>query len=100
MKCGGRIASLAIAAAASGCAFQSSPIPDERNDVLQYVLIAPVPLSRAVTAAEEHTVGKAISAELVRQAGEMRYQVRVTAQGRLQTVTVDPVSGAVLHVTP
>lgn len=90
----------AVVSAVCGCALQTSPIPDERNDVLQYVLVAPVPLSRAILAAEERTVGKAIKGELVRRSGKMLYQVLVTAQGDLKTVTVDPVKGHVLEVRP
>lgn len=86
--------------AMAGCAFRSSPVPNEKNDVLQYVLMAPVPLSRAVTLAEEPLVGKAISAELVRQDGRMLYKVLVTAQGKLRTVAIDPATGAVVHITP
>lgn len=84
----------------AGCAFRASPIPDEKNDVLQYVLIAPVPLSQAIILAEERIVGKAISAELVRQDGRMLYKVLVTAQGKLRTVAIDPVTGAVIHIAP
>lgn len=87
-----------VAAGVLACAHPLSPVPDEKNDVLQYVLVAPVPLSQAILAAEERTVGKAIRAELVRQDGTMTYQVLVTAQGRLHLVGVDPVTGKVSAV--
>lgn len=100
MKTHLRMAPLVVASVVTACAFHSSPIPDERNDVLQYILIAPVPLNQAIIAAEDRTVGKAIRGELVRQSGKMLYTVLVTAQGKLHTVSVDPVTGKVIAVTP
>lgn len=99
MNCRAAIISF-VTASAAGCALRGSPIPDERNDVVQYVLVAPMPLSQAIIAAENHTVGKAIRAELLRQSGKMQYRVLVTAQGRFRAVDVDPVTGLVLSVTP
>jgi len=97
----GNLVVLAMAAGSAGCALQvASPLPDEKIDVLQYVLVAPVPLSKAITVAEDHTVGKAIKAELVRQGGRMLYRVLLTAQGRFYAATVDPVNAAVLEITP
>ena len=100
MKCRAAIIAFVTVSVVAGCAFQGSPIPDERNDVVQYALVAPIPLSQAIIVAENHTVGKAIKAELLRQPGKMQYRVLVTAQGRLRTVDVDPVTGLVLNVTP
>lgn len=92
--------SLVMLFALGACAHPMSPIPDERNDVLQYILIAPVPLSQAVTAAEEKTAGKAIKAALVRAGGDMRYEVVLTAQGKLHVALVDPVNGQVVRIDP
>lgn len=94
------IAPVFIVAGMAGCAFHGSPVPDEKNDVIQYALIAPVPLSQAILAAEDRTVGKAIRGELVRDSGKMRYRVLITAQGKMHTVSVDPASGQDLAVTP
>lgn len=91
---------LLFASGALACTHPMSPLRDEKSDVLQYALVAPVPLSQAIIAAEERTVGKAIRAELVRQDGAMAYQVLVTAQGRLHLVSVDPVTGKVSAVRP
>lgn len=42
---------IVVAASVAACAFQTSPIPDERNDVFDYALVAPVPLSQAIRSA-------------------------------------------------
>ncbi|HEY0844382.1 MAG TPA: hypothetical protein VGE12_03395 [Noviherbaspirillum sp.] len=64
------------------------------------MLTAPVPLSQAILAAEDRTVGKAIEGELVRVSGRMLYRVVVSAQGKLQMVGVDPVCGTLVAVSP
>lgn len=97
MKYGTMMAVPLVAASMVACAYTASPIPDEENDVLQYVLIAPVTLAQAVNAAEDHTVGKAVRAALVRQSGRMIYEVLVVAGARILLVKIDPVSAEVLY---
>ncbi len=54
-----------------------------------------IDLTQAITAAERKGGGTAIDAGLEQQQGQVVYQIQLVKNGKLQLVSVNPVSGAV-----
>ena len=60
---------------------------------------AKISLTQAVTAAEQHVVGKASRAEFEKHKGQWVFDVEVVGDKKVMDVKVDPESGKVLAAT-
>jgi uncharacterized membrane protein YkoI len=89
------IGTVAAAVLAGSWAYASQR--DDRDDAALAANAQPaLSLSQAITIAEQHAQGNAISAELERDGGRARYEVEVAAAGRTAEVKVDASDGSVI----
>ena len=89
------IGALATAVLAGSWAYASQR--DDGNDAAPVASGPPtISLSQAITIAEQHAQGNAISAELERDDGRAHYEVDVAAAGRTAEVNVDASDGSVI----
>ena len=89
------IGTLAAAVLAGSWAYASQR--DDRNDAAPVASGPPtISLSQAITIAEQHAQGNAISAELERDDGRAHYEVELAAAGRTVEVKVDVSDGSVI----
>ena len=89
------IGTVAAAILAGSWAYASQR--DDRDDAPIAAIAQPaISLSQAITIAEQHAQGNAISAELERDDGRAHYEVEVAAAGRTVEVKVDVSDGSVI----
>lgn len=78
-------------AAIAGTAFATTNVENDAHAVIG----AKVPLSQAVTIAEQHLKGRAASAEFEQSSGKLLYEVEVVAGPKVFEVEVDGMTGRV-----
>ena len=93
------IGALTAAALAAAAVYAGKNSSDDEIDAATLAK-ANVALDQAITAAEQHTQGKAVQAELEDENGKLVYEVEVMKGATAMNVKVDATTGAVLSAKP
>lgn len=89
------IGALTAAALSAAAVYAGKNSSDDEIDAATLAK-ANVALDQAITAAEQHTQGKAVQAELEDENGKLVYEVQVIKGATAMEVEVDATTGAVL----
>lgn len=93
------IGALTAAALAAAAVYAGKNSSDDEIDNATLAK-ANVALDQAITAAEQHTQGKAVQAELEDENGKLVYEVEVMKGATAMDVKIDATTGAVLSAKP